>query len=188
MRKLFILILLVAVVLAPWAYWAAFQPVDPGGEKFVLLYPGWSARHIALTLQREGIIRSAPAFLALDYALGQAKLKAGEYKFDAPATAVEVRDRLLRGDIYARTVVVPEGYNLYDIATVVEQAGLGTDRRLRRRRKPRRIAAYTTSIHRRSHSKATCFPIPTSSAASTRRTTLRRRWCAASARRRRRLG
>ena len=107
-------------------YWAAFQPVSPGGEKFVLLRPGWSARHIALTLQREGIIRSAPAFLALNYAVGQGKLKAGEYKFDVPATASEVRDRLLRGDVYARTVAVPEGYNLYDIAAVVEQAGLGT--------------------------------------------------------------
>ncbi len=126
MRKLLVLILLAAAVVAFWAYWADFQPVDPGGEKFVLLHPGWSARHIAMTLQSQGIIHSAPAFLALNYALGQGKLKAGEYKFDAPATAVEVRDRLLRGDIYARTVVVPEGYNLYDIATVVEQAGLGT--------------------------------------------------------------
>ena len=37
-----------------------------------------------------------------------------------------MRDRVLRGDVYARTVVVPEGYNIYDIAAVVEQAGLGT--------------------------------------------------------------
>jgi UPF0755 protein len=37
-----------------------------------------------------------------------------------------VRDRVLRGDVFARTVAVPEGYNLYDIAAVVEQAGLGS--------------------------------------------------------------
>ena len=88
--------------------------------------PGWSTRHIAQTLQREGIIRSAPAFLLVHYAMGQGSLKAGEYKFDVPATALQVRDRVLRGDVFARTVVVPEGYNLYDIAAVVEQAGLGT--------------------------------------------------------------
>ena len=125
MRKLLILVLAVIVCLSLWMYWAALQRVDPGGGKFVLLYPGWSARHIAQTLQREGIIHSAPVFLALNYALGQGKLKAGEYKFDRPANAMEVRDRLLRGDVYARTVVVPEGYNLYEIAAVVEQAGLG---------------------------------------------------------------
>lgn len=126
MRKFLLLILIAAIASALWVYWAAFQPVDPGGEKFVLLRPGWSARHIAQTLQNEGIIRSAPAFLAVHYALGQGKLKAGEYKFETPATAQDVRERLLRGDVYARTVVVPEGYNLYDIAAVVEQAGLGS--------------------------------------------------------------
>jgi UPF0755 protein len=125
-RKFLLILLIAAAGGAFWIYWAVFQPVNPGGEKFVLLRPGWSVRHIAQTLQREGIIRSAPAFLALNYALGQGKLKAGEYKFEAPATALEVRERLLRGDVYARTVAVPEGYNLYDIAAVVEQAGLGS--------------------------------------------------------------
>ena len=57
---------------------------------------------------------------------GLGSLKAGEYKFDAPASALQVRRRLLRGDVYVRTVAVPEGYNIYDIAAVVEQAGLGT--------------------------------------------------------------
>jgi peptidoglycan lytic transglycosylase G len=119
------LILLVALAIALWFGWAAFLPVNPGATKFVLLRPGWSSRHIAQTLQREGIIRSTTAFLIVHYALGQGSLKAGEYKFEVPANALQVRDRVLRGDVFARIVVVPEGYNLYDIAAVVEQAGLG---------------------------------------------------------------
>ena len=91
----------------------------------MLLHQGWGARHIAQTLQREGVIRSADAFLLVHYAMGKGALKAGEYKFDTPASALEVRDRILRGDVFARYVVVPEGYNLYDIAAVVEHAGLG---------------------------------------------------------------
>ncbi len=126
MRTFIVFIVLVALAVALWFYWAALLPVNPGETKFVLLRPGWSTRHIAQTLQREGIIRSAPAFLLVHYAMGQGTLKAGEYKFDVPATALQVRDRVLRGDVFARTVVVPEGYNLYDIAAVVEQAGLGT--------------------------------------------------------------
>jgi UPF0755 protein len=120
------LIALALLGFALWFAWAAWLPVDPGETKFVILRPGWSTRHIAQTLQREGIIRSAPAFLMVHYAKGQGSLKAGEYKFEAPANALEVRDRVLRGDVFARTVVVPEGYNLYDIAGVVEQAGLGS--------------------------------------------------------------
>lgn len=125
MRTFLKLIALAAVALSLWIYWAVFLPVNPGGTKFVMLRPGWSARHIAQTLQREGVIRSAPAFLMAQYALGKGTLKAGEYKFEDPANALQVRDRILRGDVFARTVVVPEGYNLYDIAAVVEQAGLG---------------------------------------------------------------
>jgi UPF0755 protein len=61
----------------------------------------------------------------VDYAKGLRTLKAGEYKFDQSASAFEVWRRLTVGDVYARTVVVPEGYNMFDVATAVEQAGLG---------------------------------------------------------------
>ena len=126
MRTFFKLIVLAAVAFAAWFYWAAMSPVSPGEAKFILLRPGWSSRHIAQALQRDGIIRSATAFLMVHYVKGQGSLKAGEYKFEDPANALQVRERVLRGDVFARTVVVPEGFNIYDIAAVVEQAGLGT--------------------------------------------------------------
>jgi peptidoglycan lytic transglycosylase G len=115
----------IALAFALWFTWAALLPVTPPQTTFVLLRPGWSTRHIAQTLQRQGIIRSSSAFLMLQYAEGVKSLKAGEYKFEEPATALDVWRRLARGDVYARTVVVPEGYNIYDIAAAVEQAGLG---------------------------------------------------------------
>ncbi len=62
----------------------------------------------------------------VDYAKGLRTLKAGEYKFDQPANAFEVWRRLTQGDVYARTVIVPEGYNMFDIASAVQQAGLGS--------------------------------------------------------------
>lgn len=126
MRTFLVFIVLLGLLCAGWLYWAAFQPVALSETKFILLRPGWSVRHIAETLQHEGVIRSAPAFLVLHYASGKGSLKAGEYKFDTPASAWQIRDRLLRGDVYARTVVVPEGFNIFDIAQAVEQAGLGS--------------------------------------------------------------
>lgn len=125
MRTFFILIVFAAVAAGVWFTWAALLPVNPGDAKFVLLRPGWSARRIASTLQHDGVISSSTAFLLVHYAMGKGNLKAGEYKFDAPATALQVRERILRGDVFARTVVVPEGFNIYDIAAVVEQVGLG---------------------------------------------------------------
>lgn len=125
MRAFFILVVVSMLGLATWFAWAALLPVKPEQTTFVLLRPGWSTRHIANELHRESIIRSPIAFLMLQYAEGEKTLKAGEYKFDEPASALDVWRRLVRGDVYARTVVVPEGYNIYEIAGAVEQAGLG---------------------------------------------------------------
>jgi UPF0755 protein len=126
MRTFFVIVLLIGLIAAGWFTWAAMLPVGPAQTTFVLLRPGWTTRHIARELQHDGIIRSADAFLLLHYAQGLGSLKAGEYKFEAPANALEVRRRLLHGDVYVRTVQIPEGYNIYDIAAVVEQAGLGS--------------------------------------------------------------
>ncbi len=126
MRTFFTLVAVLVLAFVLWFAWAALLPLKPSETKFVLLRPGWSTRHIAQDLQREGVIRSSAAFLMVQYAKGLKTLKAGEYKFDEPASALEVWRRLVRGDVYARTVVVPEGYNMFDIAAAVEQAGLGT--------------------------------------------------------------
>jgi len=109
-----------------WFAWAALLPVKPVQPTFVLLRSGWGTRRIAGELEREGIIRSSSAFLLLQYVEGIKTLKAGEYKFDEPASAGDVWRRLVRGDVYTRVVVVPEGYNIYEIAAAVEQAGLGS--------------------------------------------------------------
>src|SRR5512143_1331047 len=125
MRAFFTLLLILILAAAAWLAWALYLPVRPSQTQFVLLRPGYSSRHIAAELQSAGVIHSARAFLLMHYALGRT-LKAGEYKFDQPATARQVHDRLARGDIYVHTVTIPEGYNLYDIAGVIQLAGLGS--------------------------------------------------------------
>ena len=125
MRTLLKLVVILVLGFAIWFGWAALLPLQPAQTTFVLLRPGWSTRHIARDLQQQGVIRSSAAFLMLHYAKGLKTLKAGEYKFDQSASALEVWRRLVEGDVYARTVVVPEGFNMYDIASAVEQAGLG---------------------------------------------------------------
>ena len=125
MKALFTLVVVLVLAFAIWFAWAALLPVQPAQTTFVLLRPGWSTRHIARDLQQQGVIRSSAAFLMIQYAKGLKTLKAGEYKFDQRANAIEVWKRLVEGDVYARTVVVPEGFNMYDVANAVEQAGLG---------------------------------------------------------------
>lgn len=102
------------------------MPVTPEGQKYVLLRAGFSTRRIANELKSAGIIRNANAFVLWHYFHHERSLKAGEYLFEKSADAREIHDRLARGDIYVHTVVIPEGYTIFDIAQAVQDAGLGS--------------------------------------------------------------
>src|ERR1700760_1704565 len=124
-KFLFRLIVVLLIAAAALMAYGLLLPAGPSQQKLVQLKSGSSGRHIAAALQNAGIIRNQYAFLAWHYLHGRKPLKAGEYAFDHPASAREVYDRIARGDIFFHTVVVPEGYNIFDIAGVVEEAGLG---------------------------------------------------------------
>jgi UPF0755 protein len=125
-RTIFILFVVAVLACGGWLGWALTQPVTPSGQTFVLLHPGYSTRRIATELQSAGVIRSADAFVVWHYLHHKRSLKAGEYLFDTSATAVDVHRRLVRGDVYFHTVVIPEGFNMFDIAQAVQNGGLGS--------------------------------------------------------------
>ncbi len=110
---------------ALWVAWALVIPLAPEAPQVLLFPSGSSSKSIAAELQRAGVVRSRFAFELLHYALPKKKLKAGEYRFDRAASGLEVFERMARGDVLVHTVVVPEGYNMFDIAAAVEAAGLG---------------------------------------------------------------
>jgi len=126
LRTFLTLLLLAALATGGWLAWALRMPITPEGQKFVLLRPGYSTRRIAAELKSAGVIRNTLAFVLWHRIHRKQSLKAGEYLFDKAATPLEVHDRLARGDIYVHTVVIPEGYTMFDIAQAVQDAGLGS--------------------------------------------------------------
>jgi UPF0755 protein len=114
------------IALAAWLAWALYLPVTPDAQKFVLLRPGYSTRRIARELKSAGVIRSADAFVLWHSFHRHPSLKAGEYMFERDASAIAVHSRLARGDVYVHTVVIPEGFNMFEIAKAIEDAGLGS--------------------------------------------------------------
>jgi UPF0755 protein len=125
-RRIFWLILIAALGFGGWFAWTVFAPTEPAGQKFVMLRPGFSTRRIAAELKANGIIRNEDAFILWHYLHRRRSLKAGEYLFDKSRNIVDVHKRLVRGDVYFRTVVVPEGFTMFDIARAIEAAGLGS--------------------------------------------------------------
>ena len=124
-RKTLWLIFIAVLAFAGWFAWALLIPVEPPGKTFVMLHPGYSTRRIASELKSAGVIRSEEAFILWHYIRRRRSLKAGEYLFDKPANIIDLQKRLRRGDVYFHTVVVPEGFTMFDIARAVEAAGLG---------------------------------------------------------------
>jgi UPF0755 protein len=128
-RRLAVVLLLLVSVLVLLAAWFGYRnlvrPVSPAAETIVEVVPGMGTRGIGALLAEHGIIRSPYAF-DLWHLLRGGTLKAGEYQFVQPATLPAVYNRIVRGDVYTRTVTIPEGFNLFDIAQAVEDAQLGS--------------------------------------------------------------
>lgn len=129
MRKLVWLILIGVLAASGWFAWAVLTPTEPpaqtSAQTFVMLRPGYSTRRIAAELKSAGLIPSEEAFVLWHYLHPKRSLKAGEYLFDKPANIIDIQKRLVRGDVYFHTVVVPEGFTMFDIARAIEAAGLG---------------------------------------------------------------
>jgi UPF0755 protein len=126
LRKLLAILLLLVLGAGAWLAWGVMSPITPPGQKFVLLRSGLTTRKIAAELKNAGVIKNERAFLIWHYLHHKRSLKAGEYLFERPATMIDIYRRLERGDIYTHTVVVPEGFTMFDIAAAIEQSGLGT--------------------------------------------------------------
>jgi UPF0755 protein len=125
MRRVLYLILVAVVAAAGWFAWAVMTPVEPSAPTFVMLRPGYSTHRIAAELKGAGLIRSQFAFVLWHRVHRKRSLKAGEYLFDKPANIIDIQKRLRAGDVYYHTVIVPEGFTMFDIARAIEAAGLG---------------------------------------------------------------
>lgn len=118
------IVLLLVLLLLGWSAWILLVPFGPSSETFVDLPPRTGTLAVGTDLERAGVVRNRWLFSALREMEG-GTVKAGEYRFDHPASMLEVYRRLERGDVYTVALVIPEGYNLFDIADAVQMAGLG---------------------------------------------------------------
>ncbi|HVB29024.1 MAG TPA: endolytic transglycosylase MltG [Terriglobia bacterium] len=92
------------------------------GQIIVNIPPGTQAPEVAGLLEAKGVLAHRWPFLLI-YGAGRWRhhLKAGEYLFDRPLRPLDVYRKIVRGEVYFRTVVVPEGSNRFDIARILQR-------------------------------------------------------------------
>src|SRR5580700_1480203 len=131
MRRFLLFVLVVFLALGGvtgWIYWSLYVPYQnfqaPG--VFVDVPKGASERSISHLLVQQGVVRNEWAFDALCRYRSRRTLEAGEYYFDHPQTAFAVFDTLAEGRVFEISVTVPEGFNTFQIADLLESKGLTT--------------------------------------------------------------
>lgn len=92
-------------------------------SKVVTIQGGTSFQEISRILEENGIIRDRWSFYLLAR-LEEAipKVKAGEYEINTGMTPRAVLSKLIRGDVIQYPITIPEGYNLFQVGDVLEQA------------------------------------------------------------------
>jgi hypothetical protein len=146
---------------AAWVYRSLEQPYHgfSEAEVFVEIPSGSSTTTMARRLADAGVVPNAMAFHAAVW-LRKAgrRLQAGEYRFDRPATPIEVVDRLTRGDVYLRSITFREGLTIRQMSSSSRRKA--SARRTRSSPLPPTPIASSTSIQRLATSKGISSPKP----------------------------
>jgi len=143
-RRLGLLALLAIAALGAGAGWLDSQISRPyrghRPEKvFVDVPRGTSRWQIAGILRTNDIIRNRLAFALFSYWHFRKPLQAGEYLFDHAVNSREVFWKIAHGRIFVRTVLVPEGWTIHDVAAELERQGICS-------REDFRAVAHDTSL------------------------------------------
>lgn len=106
----------------------AARPWRPGAPTKVIQIPaGYGLDEVGKLLAREGVIRSSFAFRFYAWRRGlNERLQAGEYELGPGMSSAEIADRIARGEVRPRGVLVtiPEGVRLTELVDRFRDAGL----------------------------------------------------------------
>ena len=126
-RRPFLILLLVSLIAAlgcgVWAWSDLHRPrAHEAAGRMVTIQPRASTASVISLLQTEGIIaHEMPALLWMELVARDRSFKAGDYQFKSPISTLEALDKVLRGDVATLHVTVPEGYNQFDIARLLDK-------------------------------------------------------------------
>ena len=116
---------------AGWFFWRAVgEPYKgyPEAKKRVEIRRGLRTAAILQQLQKEGVLRDEWIPLVYMKLLRSSdSLKAGVYEFDKPLSAVDVIDKLARGDVILASLTIREGLDRFAIAKIFAGEGFGSE-------------------------------------------------------------
>lgn len=126
------------VILAASGIWLYSELETPyygtrTAETFVDIPRGATTAEMADLLVDSGILRARMPFkIYLRFADMGRRIQAGEYRFSQAATPKQIAQRLVRGDVYFRSITVPEGLTADETIELLAKNGIGNRAELER--------------------------------------------------------
>ncbi|NBX76366.1 MAG: endolytic transglycosylase MltG [Proteobacteria bacterium] len=104
---------------------------SPGSEtKDVLIPRGLSLKAVSELLAKEGVVQHPVVFQnLLRFTRGNKKVRAGEFRFRVGANLLNALRVLYQSEPITHSITVPEGWNVRQIAALVQEKGLGKSER-----------------------------------------------------------
>ncbi|MEG6550486.1 endolytic transglycosylase MltG [Desulfocurvibacter africanus] len=124
--------LVIGLVAGGWLGWQAWKFLNtpsetPGREVVLDIQPGETFAHVAVELERKGVITDAEKFRLLGrWRKATGHVRAGEFALNTGMVPDEVLKTLTTGTEMLHRLVVREGLAWWETAKLVEQAGLGS--------------------------------------------------------------
>jgi UPF0755 protein len=111
-----------------WIWRELKIPYYQAGDKetFIEIPRGSNSTQVAGLLVDSGILHSRlPFIIYIRHTDIGRHIQAGEYRFSGKATPEEIAHRLARGDVYYRSITVPEGLTARETIDLLAKNGLG---------------------------------------------------------------
>lgn len=126
-KKVCLVLLVVVIVMVGGALYTEYAPNNQTGEVIVTVPQSASTAQIAKELKKDGLIESEMFFRVMSKLRGiDGKYNYGKFKLDKSASYEEIFKTLTQvsQSEEAVKVVIPEGYEIYKIADLLEEKGL----------------------------------------------------------------
>lgn len=127
LKKITSVIGLLLSALLLFAFFEIYIPINPISHETITytVQKGWGDNDIAKDLEKLGIIRSDYFFRFYVVAsLQRSSLQAGKYNLSPRMSAYEIVKKMVLGDVLKNKLVIPEGWDIKDIAEYLESKGI----------------------------------------------------------------
>ena len=120
-RAIFILFFLAFLSVSLLTYYIFTPAGSKEDYKQFQVKKGVGASEVAVKLKQDGFIKSKLAFRVLiKYTKADFKLKAGNYSLSPHMLPIEILQKMIKGEVVTKKIVIPEGYTTFQIAKLLE--------------------------------------------------------------------